>query len=248
MTAREVAARLSDFERIKAIVADCRSCVRPELSDAFFAAIEYPVYAAAAMSRKILSDSVESHRAYEEIQLLTARYNSLQDGKWRGLMDAAPRQLPVFADVRGSRFASEAADIVTIKSAADYQHASAGAEPVQMLGHSMQAVRLPKGDSLTYHFSVEREGDYTLTTALIPTHAVDAGDIRYSVIVDDTPAVVWSLKEPFRSEEWKRNVLRNQALRHQTIHLTSGNHKFTILALDDHIVVDQWKLTDVQTK
>ena len=248
MTVREAAARLADFERIKASVADCRSCVRPELSDAFFAAVEYPVYAAAAMSRKILSDSAESHRAYEEIQSLTARYNALQNGKWNGLMDAAPRQLPVFADVRGSHFASETADVIAIRAAADYQQASAGAEPVQMLGHSMQAVRLPKGDALIWHFSVEREGDYTLTTALIPTHAVDAGDIRYSVTVDDMPAVVWSLKEPFRSEEWKRNVLRNQALRHQTVHLSSGSHQLTIKALDDHIVVDQWKLTAVKTK
>ena len=225
MTVREAAARLSDFKRIKAIV-----------------------YAAAAMSRKILSDSAESHRAYEEIQSLTARYNALQNGKWNGLMDAAPRQLPVFADVRGSHFASGTANVIAIRSAADYQQASAGAEPVQMLGHSMQAVRLPKGDTLIWHFSVEREGDYTLTTALIPTHAVDAGDIRYSVTVDDTPAVVWSLKEPFRSEEWKRNVLRNQALRHQTVHLSSGSHQLTIQALDDHIVVDQWKLTAVKAK
>ena len=75
-----------------------------------------------------------------------------------------------------------------------------------------------------------------------------AGDIRYSVTVDDMPAVVWSLKEPFRSEEWKRNVLRNQALRHQTIHLSSGSHQLTIKALDDHIVVDQWKLTAVKAK
>ena len=55
-------------------------------------------------------------------------------------------------------------------------------------------------------------------------------------------------EEPFRSEEWKRNVLRNQALRHQTIHLTSGNHQLTIQALDDHIVVDQWKLIGVKAK
>ena len=107
----------------------------------------------------------------------------------------------------------------------------------------MKAIRVPKGASLTYRFRIEREGDYVLTTALIPTHAVDAGDIRYSVTVDDTPAVVWSLKEPYRSEEWKRNVLRAQALRHQRVHLSAGSHQLTIQALDDHIVVDQWKLS-----
>ena len=137
-----------------------------------------------------------------------------------------------------------ALSVIVLKSAADYEQASAGAEPVQMLGHSMQAVRLPKGGLLTYRFFVEREGDYSLTTVLIPTHAVDAGDIiRYSVTVDDAPAVIWSPKEPFRSEEWKRNVLRAQALRHQKVHLSAGSHQLTIQALDDHVVVDQWKLS-----
>ena len=133
--------------------------------------------------------------------------------------------------------------MIVLKSAADYEQASAGAEPVQMLGHSMQAVRPLAGGLLTYRFFVEREGDYSLTTALIPTHAVDAGDIRYSVTVDEAPAVTWSLKEPFRSEEWKRNVLRAQALRHQKVHLSAGSHQLTIQALDDHVVVDQWKLS-----
>lgn len=144
--------------------------------------------------------------------------------------------------MRGSQFTPEDTDIIVSKSAADYQQASAGAEPVQMLGHSMRAVRLPKGGTLTYRFTIDQEGDYILTTAMIPTHAVDAGDIRYRVTVDDTPAVVWSLKEPFRSEEWKRNVLRAQALRHQTVHLSRGSHQLIIEALDDHIVVDQWIL------
>ena len=152
------------------------------------------------------------------------------------------RSVSVFADVRGSQFTPEDTDIIVSKSAADYQQASAGAEPVQMLGHSMRAVRLPKGGTLTYRFTIDQEGDYILTTAMIPTHAVDVGDIRYQVTVDDTPAVVWSLKEPFRSEEWKRNVLRAQALRHQTVHLSRGSHQLIIEALDDHIVVDQWIL------
>ena len=58
--------------------------------------------------------------------------------------------------------------------------------------------------------------------------------------------MVYSLKEPFRSEQWKQNVLRGQALRRQTIRLTSGQHTLTIQALDDHIVVDQW-MVDHQT-
>lgn len=44
------------------------------------------------------------------------------------------------------------------------------------------------------------EGDYSLTTALIPTHAVDAGDIRYSVTVDDHVVVdQWKLSTSSQS-------------------------------------------------
>ncbi len=106
----------------------------------------------------------------------------------------------------------------------------------------MRAVALPKGGQLTYRFTVDKAGDYTLQTALIPTHAVDGGDIRYSVSVDGAEPTVYSLKEPFRSEQWKQNVLRGQALRSLPVSLDEGGHTLTVRALDEHIVVDQWAL------
>ena len=54
--------------------------------------------------------------------------------------------------------------------------------------------------------------------------------------------MVFSLKEPFRSEQWKQNVLRGQARRTQQVHLERGHHTLTITALDEHVVVDQWWL------
>jgi hypothetical protein len=89
---------------------------------------------------------------------------------------------------------------------------------------------------------VEEDGDYTLQTALIPTQPNDNGDLRYSVSIDHQEPVVFNLKEPFRSEEWKLNVLRGQALRQQKVNLSKGVHTLTIRALDDHIVVDLWTL------
>ena len=238
LTAAEAAARMAAFERIKATLIECRPLVRPELKDAWFAAIEYPVCASAAMSRKILSEAHESHRAYEEIQSLTAQYNELNGGKWRGLMDAAPRRLPVYEDVHAT-LTGKSVNKVWACDASQYETASEGAAKIQMLGHSMNAVSLPKDGSLTYRCSVAEAGDYVLRTALIPTQAVDSGDIRYSVSVDGAEPVAYSLKEPFRSEEWKRNVLRGQALRDLPIRLSAGAHTVTLRALDEHIVVDQ---------
>ena len=239
LTAEEAAARLADFERIKATVGECRQQIRQELADAYFAAIEYPVCAAAAMNRKILGDSAESHRAYEEILLLTSRYNEMQGGKWRGLMDAAPRKLPVFDDVRAKLNDTKGTAPFVYLNACDYETASTGARVIQMLGHSMKAVALPKDGTLTYRLDIANEGDYTIVTSLIPTQPNDNGDLRFSVSVDDGEETVYTLKEPFRSERWKQNVLSGQTRRETKVHLAKGIHRLTIRALDDHIVVDQ---------
>ena len=132
--------------------------------------------------------------------------------------------------------------MIAIVNACDYTEVTEGAKAIQMLGHSMNAVALPKGGILTYKIDVKQDGDYRIHTAMIPTQPNDHGDLRYSVSVDGATPVVYNLKEPFRSEQWKRNVLCGQALRQLDIRLTKGIHQLCIKALDDHIVVDQWML------
>jgi len=117
-----------------------------------------------------------------------------------------------------------------------------GIRIISMLGHSMNAVALPKDGTLTYEFMTEREGKATLRTALIPTQPNDSGDLRYSVSIDGGEPKVYTLKEKFRSEGWKQNVLRGQAVRELPVELSRGRHTLTIRALDNHIVVDQWML------
>ena len=57
--------------------------------------------------------------------------------------------------------------------------------------------------------------------------------------IDNGEPTVFTLKEPFRSEQWKQNVLRGQALRQLKARLTPGPHTLSIQALDHHIVLDQ---------
>ena len=238
LTAIEAAQRVSAFEHLKAEIIAVRPLIRQQLRDAFFAAIEYPVFATAAMNRKILSDSTESHRAYLEIQQLTLRYNEMNGGKWRHLMDAAPRSLPVFDDVN-AKLTGKPTEYVCKMNACDYAEASTGVKTIQMLGHSMKAIALQKNGKLTYRFDVEKDEDYTIRTAQIPTQPQDGGDLRFSVSIDGQEPAVYSLKEPFRSERWKLNVLNGQAVRDTKVHLRKGSHTLTIRALDDHIVIDQ---------
>ena len=81
---------------------------------AFFELVGYPVEASAAMNRKFLFTDetfLEAHNhnnagisffaekardAYATIQSLTAQYNSLEGGKWDGMMSDAPRNRHVF--------------------------------------------------------------------------------------------------------------------------------------------------------
>ena len=126
------------------------------------------------------------------------------------------------------------------RNACDYDRCSGGCTVIDMLGHSMQAVALEKGSTLAYDFDSPAEGDAVVRTALIPTQPGDRGDLRYEVRIDDGTPTVISLKEPYRSEGWKQNVLRCQAQKQTPVRLTKGRHTLYIKALDEHIIVDQW--------
>lgn len=277
---------LERYADVVSVVREAESLVRPELRDAYFAAIQYPVYSADAHARKILESQrarqlatgstlkdmfasnatlytavARSQSAYQEIRRLTERYNeTMTGGKWRRSMNMRPRDLPVHAapslptllsekevsewlakDTQKSRHAINTEGAMAF-NACEYTTASKGVRIVRMLGHSMNAVALPNGGTLTYEFMTEREGKATLRTALIPTQPNDSGDLRYSVSIDGGEPKVYTLKEKFRSEGWKQNVLRGQAVRELPVELSRGRHTLTIRALDNHIVVDQWML------
>lgn len=224
---------------------------------AFFTIVQYPVECAAAMAHKQLNaqmgDTVSAMKYQERIKELTRQYNAISEGKWNGLMDCNPRNLPVFADYATtdsttirhgkSRPLSETAlDGCVVRNASTFDSSEGKVQAVEMLGHSMSAVNIAKGSSLTYKFNASKDGSAVIRLAMIPTQASDKGDIRYSVSVDGGTPQVFSLKEPFRSEQWKQNVLRGQALRTLDVAMTRGQHTVTITALDDHIVFDQWML------
>ena len=243
-TLAEAYKRMADFAHIEATVELYGRQVPERLKDAYFAAVLYPVHASAAMTRKMLSDSIRSLQAYEEIASLTERYNAMSNGKWKGIMSAAPRDLPVFGKVNTKINGDDGTDDkeYIARNAADYQAASDGVQPIQLLGHSMNAVSVPKSSELTYEFVTKKEGDAVLYTAMIPTQPSDKGDLRYSVQLDDQEPVVISLKEKYRSEFWKLSVLRGQALKQTPVKVSKGRHTLRIKALDDHIIIDQWML------
>ena len=255
------AATASEVKRLEGIIP-------ARLKDAYFAAIEYPVLAANAHARKLLlaqkarqtqdTDAARlSAEAYEEIKTLTERYNNeLAGGKWKNLMSMNPRNLPVFG-MPDTAYMNDTSDVSVTpnlsvtpneheyisRNANEYSSASEGCKAIQMLGHSMNAVSIPKGGTLDFYFNTSTSGDAIMKIALIPTQPNDNGDIRFSASIDGGEERVFSLKEPFRSERWKLNVLRGQAVREINLDgLAAGKHSLRIKALDNHIIMDQWNV------
>ncbi len=277
---------MEQFEAIRRQVAEAERYVDPARRDAFFAAVKYPVEAAAAMSVKMLeaqrarsyalgqadaslwnrdtalyAAAAKSLRAYRQIRTLTDYYNdTMSGGKWRRLMCAAPRDLYVFfpptlpvglTDDEVARWAGDAprpdahpltVDRCIARNACDWTTASEGVHTVQMLGHSMRATVLPEGAEVVYAFDSAWEGDAVLRTAVIPTQPNDRGDIRFAIRIDDGEEHMFSFREKGRTDTWKLNVLRGQAVKTLPVALTKGRHTLTVRALDPHVVLDQWMI------
>jgi hypothetical protein len=111
----EAQARIAAYQALAAQAEAIGTRIAKDRQDAFYELVLYPVRGAAGLNTRILSldlaelyarDQRASANAYvarakaahARLVADTARYNALAGGKWRGMMDMAPRRLPVFAE------------------------------------------------------------------------------------------------------------------------------------------------------
>lgn len=208
-----------------------------------------------------MSAAANSIIAFDEMKSMTNYYNQeLANGKWNGIMSMSPRSLYVFgapslpgsltkqqirqyadSSIQAEPLESHLSHVI-VKNACDYTSVSANAHTTEMLGHSMKALSLPKDDCVKYNFSCDDTDTALVRIAMIPTRATDKGDIRFSVRIDKEPLQIFSLKEKGRTEQWKTNVLRGQAVKIFKTYLTQGSHTLEIRALDNNIIIDQWMI------
>lgn len=212
---------------------------------------------------QLMNACAKSIKAYQEIRDLTDYYNhKLAGGKWKYSMCYNPRDLYVFypptlpiwltdqeiekytfpESTKSLPLKEVSKDKCIVANACNYTKATDGVIVIQSLGHSMNAVSLPKGKTITFNFESAWEGEAILRTAVIPTQPNDKGDIRFNVSIDGETPQICSFKEGFRTESWKQNVLRGQAVRNTKHRLTKGMHTLSITALDNHVLIDQWMI------
>ena len=107
-------ARAMAWERLREDEESLARMMPAQYASDFFELVAYPVAGAAAMNDKFLStdlgyldahqhnltaiapDDEQAQAAYNTIQALTAKYNSIENGKWDGMMSDAPRERHVF--------------------------------------------------------------------------------------------------------------------------------------------------------
>ena len=111
------------------------------------------------------------------------------------------------------------------------------------MGYQRGAVHLEKGTSVTYEVNTTLPDSVGITVALAPNHPVEGKQLRYAISVNGEEPQVVDYHTEGRSEEWKINVLTNQALRTTQHKVSSSNSlKLTITALDEGVVIDQLKI------
>jgi len=259
--------RYSDLQSKVGIIGEKISGLK---RDAYFQLVAYPVNGASLLNQKLLyaqlsrqlfsKDSLASEKyaaaskfAYEEIQRLTDHYNKgIQNGKWNLMMSSHPRDLYVFdPPALPEKFEKLAPKAITdpnvkLREAITSNYISINASQAAInkrpsgLGHSGSAIILKKGEEVSYNFSSDDNEYVKISIYALPNHAIDGGDKRYSVVLDDEFREEFNIKTTGRSEEWKLNVLRNQSVRSFTpSKILKGNHRLKIKALDNDIVLDQ---------
>lgn len=100
---------------------------------------------------------------------------------------------------------------------------------------------ITQNPSLEYEFNVENADSALIRLYLLPIHPAESNNpLRIAVSVDGSTPQLFDYKTFGRSNSWKENVLRNQAIvKFPWRFNTSGKHSIRIFAVNPDVVIDQ---------
>lgn len=244
---QEIKERLAAYKQLSDEVEQGWDILPLQKKETYFQLVKYPVQAAAQMNKKMLmaqlarhgrADWTESDKAYDSIVSLTQIYNT---PKWNRMMDFQPRRLPVFDRVERKMLLSdlpEKPQAVYRWNGADF--AKEGSVVCEGLGYEGKAIAIAKNEDLTFEFSAWETDSVEIEVRLLPNHSIEGGQLRFTISLDGGKNESVSYATKGRSEEWKENVLRNQAIRRFVLPIARGNsHHLVFTALDEGVVLDQ---------
>ncbi len=246
-------ARLADYQGLVAEVKKLAQTIPARLQDAYYQLVWYPVEAACNMNEKILYArkslmlaaagkqeallfSAKAKTAFENIQLLTEKYNTgIANGKWNGMMSYHPRDLKIFnmPPVATPDMIKQTAYSVWDSTVNAHSIAAAGfvkksnndnLKIIEGLGIGKTAVTVWPMDLTTYTDTsitkapyVEYKlpvsiGENKITVQCLPNFPLYSGmKLRYAIGVDGSSPVFVSIATPAESKAWAVNILRGYA-------------------------------------
>ena len=158
-------------------------------------------------------------------------------------MDFKPRKLPVFNRVERTTATSpmvEERTAIHKWNGLDGKNKPDKNSDYEGLGYEGRATGIRMNDALTFSFDNWKADSVEVDIRLLPNHPVRGEQLRFSISLDNAAPQVVSYETKGRSEEWKENVLRNQAIRKITLPVSGKkSHQLVIKALNEGVVLDQ---------
>ena len=274
----EAERRLARYDTLRASAEAIGTALPAATQDAYFQLVLYPVRGAANLNTRILKLDLaaqaartglpsaqqyadDARVAQRAIVTDTARYNAQGGGKWRGMMDAAPRRLPVFQEplwpayagtpaAKPSAFMPAHDRIVTLAATAARADDGWSVVDIGSSGSAMRAAfelpsraraQLEAAPALRFFFDTKVAGAARLRIVALPVHALTSTHrLRIAAALDAQAPATLDFATHGRSDEWKRNVLSNTAVREVAAGtLAPGRHAVTIRALDPGFILDR---------
>lgn len=255
---KEIRERLQAYVSISDETEKISKKIPVDLQDAYFELIKYPVQAAAQMNIKMLSAQLARHgkagwsdsdAAYDSIVSLTETYNSLADGKWNYMMDYQPRKLPPFNRVNHEESVTPLVEYkapLFAFNGTQYAKTTAEQSIAYDLGYENKVLEMQQGSTVSFALENLPTDSITVEVRLLPNHPVKSEKLRFGIALDDAGTEEFAYETYGRSEEWKLNVLSNQAIRRVTLPVGNQSAMLNIKAIDEGIVIDQiiiWNTT-----
>ena len=244
--------RLKDYQQLSDQAEAIDKQIPEDRKDAFFQLVKYPVQAADQMNRKLLYAQFARHglmgwersdAAFDSIVHLTQIYNDgiRNGGKWDRIMDYKPRKLSVFEPVEHTQVDEtwpDEANFIALREGIDAKGRFVACEG---LGYAGKAIQLLPDQEVTFTFTVPKNADsLTIELHLLPTHPVDGEHLAVEVSLDGKQYSTVDYRTQGRSEEWKQNVLRNQAVKSVKLPCKRGKRQVLRLRTPyEGVVVDQ---------
>lgn len=245
--------RYSQYQAISDKVEELWQKIPDNGKDCFYQLVKYPVQAAAQMNRKMISaqrarhgleDWSETGLAFDSIVSLTATYNHgfYNNGKWDRIMDCQPRRLPVFEPVEHTVASKPMKTPAVPVAKLNGVNATGKYNRLEGLGYEGGgAISLYKNEPVTFAIpSVENADSIMIDIRLVPTHPTEGNELVFSALYDSSVIGDKIHYETFgRSEEWKENVLSNQAVRTIVVKNDGQKHTLKIIPETEGILLDQ---------